>query len=438
MAAELESTKLNPDSHLGLVSLQQRSLLASSYAYRFSQDAPLLKVPHELHKINLLSARRTVERERDQVLSSLKSLSSNLTSPSQDASQLQQQALTALDSMLIRLDTLKRKLSVIHDEEQSLHRQSRARIDHLQALHDIPSLADVKYDEWAKVRLNRLLVDYMLRCGYGDSAKALAHENKVSDLVDMEAFMLCHRVAHSLSQGRTKECLDWCNDNNKTLKKNNSDLEHELRLQQYIELVRTKKHKEAVKHARKYLTSHPVHAFGIHAAGLLAQQPNTPIEPYKTLYSHDRWRMLAEHFIATFQSLLSLPKQPPLYHALSAGLSVLKTPACHSSQISSSSNANTASGTSVCPICSTELNELARRVPYAHHTKSTVETDPVVLPNGRVYGRERLMKWQGKAAGGTGVGNIGGRDALGEGLIRDPTRPDEVFEVEKLRKIYIT
>lgn len=82
----------------------------------------------------------------------------------------------------------------------------------------------------------------------------------------------------------------------------------------------------------------------------------------------------------------------------------------------------------MCPICSTELNELARKVPYAHHTKSTVEADPVVLPNGRVYGRERLMKWQSKA----------GEDGLAEGCIRDPTRPDEVYRVEELRKIYVS
>jgi macrophage erythroblast attacher len=61
----------------------------------------------------------------------------------------------------------------------------------------------------------------------------------------------------------------------------------------------------------------------------------------------------------------------------------------------------------VCPICSTELNELARNVPYAHHSKSLVENDPVVLPNGRVYGRERLK---------------GFNDGLGveRGYVRDP------------------
>jgi macrophage erythroblast attacher len=35
-------------------------------------------------------------------------------------------------------------------------------------------------------------------------------------------------------------------------------------------------------------------------------------------------------------------------------------------------------------------------VPYAHHTKSIVESDPVVLPNGRVYGRERLQTFNEK------------------------------------------
>ena len=44
----------------------------------------------------------------------------------------------------------------------------------------------------------------------------------------------------------------------------------------------------------------------------------------------------------------------------------------------------------VCPICSTELNDLAKGIPYAHHSKSFVENNPVVLPNDRVYGRERL------------------------------------------------
>ena len=108
------------------------------------------------------------------------------------------------------------------------------------------------------------------------------------------------------------------------------------------------------------------------------------------MYSTARWPQLAELFVKTHHEIFSLPPRPLLHIALSAGLSALKTPACHSHYASSSSNASS-STTSVCPICSTELNALARSVPYAHHSKSYVEDDPVMLPNGRIYGRGRLI-----------------------------------------------
>lgn len=80
--------------------------------------------------------------------------------------------------------------------------------------------------------------------------------------------------------------------------------------------------------------------------------------------------------------------------------------------------------TSVCPICSTELNELARNLPYAHHTKSNVENDPVVLPNNRVYGRDRLLQMRDKLG-------------LGPGQVKDPTT-SEIFDESKIRKVYIS
>ena len=125
----------------------------------------------------------------------------------------------------------------------------------------------------------------------------------------------------------------------------------------------------------------------------------------QSMYSASRYDHLAEQFVKTHHELFALPSQPLLHIALSAGLSALKTPSCHS-QYALQANANT--GAPVCPICSTELNELARTVPYAHHTKSYMEDDPIVLPNGRVFGRERLRRLNEKL--GTASGKI-----------RDPT-----------------
>lgn len=53
-----------------------------------------------------------------------------------------------------------------------------------------------------------------------------------------------------------------------------------------------------------------------------------------------------------------------------------------------------------------------------------MEDDPVVLPNGRVYGRERLKRLN---------------DKLGttRGKIRDPTDLENEWDEEDVRKVYI-
>lgn len=142
------------------------------------------------------------------------------------------------------------------------------------------------------------------------------------------------------------------------------------------------------------------------------------------MYASGRWAYLAQLFIKTHHEIFSLPPRPLLHIALSAGLSALKTPSCHSAYASSSSNSSS-STTSVCPICSTELNELARNVPYAHHSKSYVENDPVILPNGRIYGRERLISMNEK------IGTP-------EGKVRDPTDLSQEFDESLIKKVYIS
>lgn len=79
----------------------------------------------------------------------------------------------------------------------------------------------------------------------------------------------------------------------------------------------------------------------------------------------------------------------------------------------------------MCPICSTELNELARNVPYAHHTKSYVENDPVVLPNGRIYGSERLRVINEK------LGTPRGR-------VKDLMDFHEEFDEKDVKKVFIS
>lgn len=406
-----------------------------------------------------------------------------------------------IDQALNSLYTLQKKLTALNESNQALHKKTKARITHLGELYKIQSLADVKYEEWSRVRLDRLLVDNMLRQGFFDSAKQLAEEKGIMDLVDIEVFEAVGRIEKSLkADKRVDLALAWCAENRSNLKKLQQDvsfkmlvdgdvdidnywqahLEFELRLQQFIEMVRTgdtDKLLEAIKHAHKYLTPQEHIKGGITAAGLLAYTEDTEVQPYKVsqphilfpypranhlkdLFSAERWEYLGDTFVATHHNLFGLPQEPLLHIALSAGLSALKTPACHSHHVSPSSGLNVTSPkpmqdsdvlmsqdgdeqndnddepsrdgatisasltTSVCPICSTELNELARHVPFANHTKSHVEPDPVVLPNGRIYGRERLERLNEKLG-------------TSSGLVKDPVDPSKVFEWSEVRRVFI-
>ncbi|CAG8125417.1 unnamed protein product [Penicillium olsonii] len=403
--AELTSTKLNPESHIIL-------------------DQPLLRLPHELARRNFKSVQRAVEREKEYVIPTLR----DTANASLSNTQTPDQTLASLDAMISRMQGLKRKMEAFEEEEKKIHNQTRKRIQHLEALHRILNLADVKYDQWSRVRLDRLLVDHMLRSGYSDSAQKLAKERGIEDLVDLGVFTQCQRVVQSLHKRETKEALQWCSENKAALKKTQHNLEFELRLQQYIEMVRTQdksKKVEAIVHAKKYLVSNQQsqNTEIMRAAGLLVFTQDTRAEPYKTLFSLDRWAYLSNLFVRTHHELLSLPSQPLLHIALSAGLSALKTPLCHSAYASSSSTAQSTS-VSVCPICSTELNDLARKMPYAHHSKSYVESDPIVLPNGRVYGKQRLIEMSTK---------IGSIEA---GKVKDPTT-GEIFDESEMKKVYI-
>ncbi|KAG4028261.1 hypothetical protein MFRU_023g00960 [Monilinia fructicola] len=405
--ADLITTKLNPDTHLIL-------------------DQPLLRLPLELLRKNFKVVHLNVEKESTSVKAALR----ETADASLNAKASPDDVLKNVDSMLARMRGLKRKLNACAEEETRLQQQSQARIKHLSSLYDMKSLDDVKYEEWSRTRLDRLLVDYLLRNGYEESAAALAKEKNINQLVDIETFVQMSKIRDSLCNGKVAEALSWCSENKKELRKMENNLEFMLRFQQYIELVRTQdqaKMVESIKHARKYLLpfeeSYPKEVRQV--SGLLAFPPGTKARGYRELYSPTRWTELAKLFTETHNELLGLPSVPLLHIALSAGLSALKTPTCHSSHISSISPTSSSSATSsVCPICSMELNDLARNVPYAQHTKSHVESDLVLLPNGCVYGLQRLEEFSRKAG-------------LSDDKIKD-LRTGDVFDREKLKKVYIS
>lgn len=172
-------------------------------------------MPYELLRKNFRSAHWTFEKDSTTV----KGLLKDAATGSLNGKNSPEDVLKSLDTMLAKMRGLKQKLGGYADEEARLYKQINARFAHLQEISDMHTIEDVKYEAWSQQRLDRLLVDYLLRHGYCASATALADERQIGDLVDIETFVAMNKIRKSLKEGSVTEALAWCNDNKKELRK---------------------------------------------------------------------------------------------------------------------------------------------------------------------------------------------------------------------------
>ncbi|CAG8440833.1 2163_t:CDS:2 [Ambispora leptoticha] len=367
-------------------------------------EQPFIKVPLE----QLKKSARTSQRQLDKEFSNLSRGINDLAVKSKQEEIRTKDVTDALEEMVGRLQKLKRKLNDIKEEESMYVSRSRIRLEHLNELTKIPTANVEAYAQWSRTRLDRILVDYMLREGLSRTAEKLAKEDiNPKQYVDVELFSQSKRVEQALQK---HSC---------------STLEFNLRLQEYIELVRSRRTSEAIVYSRKYLTPwSETHMKEIQQAlGLLAFPSNTNCQPYKKLYDTSRWEQLIRQFRSDNFALNSLTSQPLLSVTLQAGLSALKTPMCYQPE---NRNIN-------CPVCSADtLGNLAENLPLSHHVNSTIvcrlsgeimdeDNAPMALPNGYVYSHKALSDMAAK----------------NNGKVQCP-RTGDVFDVSQLKKVFIS
>merc|ERR1719209_893207 len=145
-----------------------------------------------------------------------------------------------------------------------------------------------------------------------------------------------------------------------------STLEFNVRLQEFVQLVKAGDRMAAVQHAKKHLATGEQVEVVQQAMGLLAFPTDTHVQPYRDLLDASRWHQL------TLQSMFTV--------ALQYGLACLKTPHCYkpptfllSSLAGVVGEVRPRTGqhrNPECPVCHPALNSLAVSLPYAHCSQS--------------------------------------------------------------------
>ncbi|KAG6553161.1 hypothetical protein Mapa_005220 [Marchantia paleacea] len=341
----------------------------------------LVRVPYEHLKKSMRATTRLVEKEVSAVVAGV--------AEAVDKEMSKEEAVQHLTSLVSRLQGLKRKLDESNKNEQGQVQRCRARLDHLSILRFGSKEAQIK---WNHTRVERILVDYMLRSSYYDTAVKLAESANIQDLADIDIFLDARKVFEALENRDCTEALAWCAENKSKLKKAKSKFEFKLRLQEFIELVRSEKMMEAIMYARKHLA--PWGSTNMkelqQAMATLAFKSNTDCASYKILFDVKQWDNLVQQFTQEFYKLYGMTMEPLLNIHLQAGLSALKTPSCYEEGCTKED-----------PLLQESFRQLAEPLPFSKHVHSKLvcfiskelmneDNPPLVLPNGYVYSRKAM------------------------------------------------
>lgn len=380
------------------------------------------------------------------------------------------------------LEKLKQFLVVtperVKDEDEGMDGSDKNNNDVLLDLHN-PHLIN-----WYRDESNLLIVDYLLKANRNESKNwgltflsSLAQNNpKVNKLIDFDVFNSYNTICISIIKYHDLTLLiEWYNENKSFLKKSNSNLEFEINYSKFLTLIHKGKVTEAIEFSRKNLSSFSninnydkdnltnfennvkvmkqmgglmlylsVDCVSEYSGKLLRHE-------YENLLSDERWDSLIQCFVTDFTKIYGTSANDSLKIYLSAGLASLKTKSCycdyentifrpeegfvksalHESVLQDpkyrvpSQYYRILKKINNCPVCSPELNDIGRNLPYAQLI-TNIFNDPYLLPNGNIYSYDKLLS----------INNVTDEDALSrKGKIQDPLTK-QVCLIEDCVRVY--
>ncbi|RCN44520.1 hypothetical protein ANCCAN_09511 [Ancylostoma caninum] len=353
------------------------------------------KVPYEELNMEFRRGHKNMERTGAGLKRSITSLRSALSE--KDGCVSVATAREAFRDFKLKLEQLDLEKREAVRKQRQFIKNMQSRIQFLRNEDISSEKAQRDLEMWRRDRqqVARLICTQMLRCGHVESAKALANEMEISNIVDLEVFAKVERVINALLSKDTTPCLEWIGEHRSKLRRMNSKLEQVVRVQNAVELVRDGRVKEALMYIRKHLGASKDGwcEDAMKVMGLIALRSHNDIPAYKELLSDQRWQRLADLFREEVFALYQLPRQSAFAMCLQCGLSAYKTPHC------------SPGGVERCPTCQPCAYALAEGLPYAHTVNSRLicsysgealneENHPMMMPDGRVYGEKAIRELQ--------------------------------------------
>lgn len=309
------------------------------------------------------------------------------------------------------------------------------------------------------------------------------HNSTLLKLVDYDLFENFNKVYNLIVQQHSLAAIvGWFNENRNALKKINSNLEFEINYCKFLSLIENEEINEAIKFSQENLSLYgneerykvidqvnrksnltklkeigglliyvaingtTTGSFSLPGALFFSSSlmTSTPrYSEYRKLLSNERWENLGRCFVENFTQLYGISQNFPLFVYLLAGMASLKTKSCYCNHSNSIFHDNVPKSRSMadseslqyrgpnhyydllgkinhCPVCSPELFQLARSLPYADLI-TNIFSSPFMLPNGNIYPLKKLAD--------------GGFSGQMVRQVRDPLTGQQ-YDVEECHRVY--
>jgi len=201
-----------------------------STAREIELEHGFLRVPFEMLNKEFRSSQKSLEKDLSVLEKAVKEMMQKATKQNVSA----QDQVNFLDKVVTKLRGVKRKLDETDVAESSQLDVCKQRMDHLReypiitgAVSRRKSTSNITEDQyqtlnnWRRIRVNRVIVDFLLRFGHYQTALALSESEHIKHLVDVEVFTQTKQVIEGLKNRDGTEALKWCTENRSRLRKVN-------------------------------------------------------------------------------------------------------------------------------------------------------------------------------------------------------------------------
>ena len=267
-----------------------------------------------------------------------------------------EEAQAAVAETQAKLAELKRSVQSAIEDEETHSRSVKARILRVCGANDASEGAPERGDKAEAApaggggsighaglsgTVDDLMIDFMLREGREDAARALAVGcGQDPELTVSPSHRELRMLLATLDARDTAPALEWCTTHRVRLRKLGSTLEGLLHLRSFAVLATSASPHVAVAYARAHFPplSGEYPQLVRQAMGALALSPSKRAS--HPFFDEARWADVRDELREKHRALLLVPATPPLVFTIAAALTVLRTPKCRVALTGPLTNAN--------------------------------------------------------------------------------------------------